>query len=109
MAYPVIFRERALEAVRNGHKKIEVNAMYGLSNNTIKEWENLEQETGSLENRPLNRTPHKIDRDELKKYCEDNPFATHIEAAAHFGCTESGIRHAKKTMGITRKKRPPVT
>jgi len=109
MAYPVKFRQKALEAVRNGHTKKEVNEMLGLSNTTLKDWENLEKETGSLENRPLDRKPTKIDRDELRKYCEANPFATHKEAASHFNCTEGGIRHAKKALGITRKKRQFAT
>lgn len=104
MAYPTIFRQRALEAVRSGHTKAHVNELYGLANTTLKQWEELEKETGSLEKRPLNRKPSKINRDELRKYCEDNPHATHIEAAAHFGCSESGIRHAKRALEITRKK-----
>lgn len=109
MAYPIIFREKALKAVRNGHTKTTVNEMYGLSNNVLKEWEELEKETGSLENRPLHRKPRKIDREALLQYCEENPLATHIEAAEYFGCSESGIRSAKKVLGITRKKRLPVT
>ena len=109
MAYPKKFREKALEAVRNGYTKAEVNKLYGLSNTTLKDWENLEKETGSLENRPLDRKPTKIQDDELRKYCNENPFATHVEAASHFGCTEAGIRKAKKRLNITRKKRQPAT
>jgi transposase len=109
MAYPTIFRQKALEALRNGHTKKEVNEMFGLSNNTLKSWEDLEEETGSVKNRPLIRKPRIIDRDELRKYCAENPFATHIDATARFGCTETGIRHAKKALGITRKKRRLAT
>ena len=109
MAYPKKFREKALEAVRNGHTKTKVNELYGLSNTTLKDWENLEKETGSLDKRPLNRKPTKIADDELRKYCKENPLATHIEAAAHFGCTEAGIRKAKKRLNITRKKRQLAT
>ena len=58
----------------------------------------------SLEKRPYERKEHKIDREKLRKYCEENPFATHTEAAVHFGCFESGIQSAKKALGITRKK-----
>ena len=79
--------------------------MFGLGINTLKSWEKLEDETGSLEYRPLDRKPSKINRDKLRKYCEDNPFATHIEAAAHFNCTEAAIRKAKKQLKIARKKR----
>ena len=109
MSYPKIFREKALEALRKGHTKKEVNEMYGLSNNVLKTWEELEKETGTLESRPLNRKPRKIDHETLQKYCENNPFATHIEAAAYIECTEAAIRKAKKKLGITRKKRRPDT
>ena len=109
MAYPTKFRQKALEAVKKGYTKTEVNELFGLANNTLKEWENLEIETGSLENRPLVRKPRKINREELQRYCDENPFATHLEAAAFFNCSESGIRSVKKILGITRKKRPPVT
>lgn len=109
MAYPVKIREKALEALHKGHTKKEVNEMFGLSNNVLKEWENLEEETGSLKNRALDRKPRKIDLDELRKYCEENPFATHIEAGVHFGCSERVIRYAKNKLDITRKKRHPAT
>lgn len=105
MAYPVKLREKAHAALRKGYSKKEVNEMYGRGINTLRSWEKLEEETGSLENRPLDRKPYKIDRDALSKFCEKNPFATHKEAAAHFNCDESGIRRAKKAMNITRKKR----
>ena len=93
-----------MEALRNGVTKVEISKMLGLGINTLKSWEKLEEETGSLENRPLDRKPRKIDRDELRKYCEENPFATHVEAASVFNCNESAIRKAKNILGITRKK-----
>ena len=109
MAYSVKFRQKALEAVRNGQTKQVVKKLLGLAETTLRDWEKLEEETGSLENRPLNRKPTKIGDDELRKYCEEYPFATHIEAAGHFGCSEAGIRKAKRRLGITRKKRPNAT
>jgi transposase len=102
-------REKALEALRNGHTKKKVNEMFGLGINTLKNWEKLEEETGSLKNRPLDRKPRKIDHEALLKYCEKNPFATHIEAAKYFNCNERVIRYAKKALGITRKKRQNAT
>ena len=109
MAYPVKMRQRALELLRKGRTKTEINEMYGLSNNVLKKWEELEEETGSLQPRELDRKPTKIDREELRKYCKENPFATHKEAAAYFNCSEAGIRKAKKLMGITRKKKQSAT
>jgi len=70
MAYSVELREKALGALRKGHSKKEVNEMFELGINTLKSWEKLESETGSLENRPLNREPVKINRDELLNYCK---------------------------------------
>jgi transposase len=104
MAYPIKLRERAMEAVRNGHKKGEVNEIYGLGVNTLRDWEKLEEETGSLKNRPLNRGARKIDREKLLEYYRENPYSTNREAAIAFHCSVSGIRSAKKVLKITRKK-----
>lgn len=109
MAYPVKMRQKALDALRKGYTKKEVNEMFGLSNNVLKQWEELEKETGSLEKRPLDRKPRDVDLDALKKYCAENPLATHIEAGVHFGCSERVIRYAKNILGITRKKRHLAT
>jgi transposase len=65
MSYPVKIRERAIEAVRNGHNEAEVNEMYGLGVNTLRAWEKFKAETGALENRPLNRGAYKIDREKI--------------------------------------------
>jgi len=104
MSYPIKLRERALQAVRNGHTKAEVREMFGLGVNTLRDWENLEAETGSLENRPLNRTAYKIDREKLLEWYHENPYGTNKETAIAFHCSVSGIRSAKKVLGITRKK-----
>jgi len=104
MAYPPKLRERALQAVRNGHSKAEVREMFGLGENTLRTWENLEAETGSLENRELRRTAYKIDREKLLQWYRDNPHSTNKETAIAFNCSVSGIRSAKKVLGITRKK-----
>ena len=108
MAYPKKMREQALKKLRQGTPRKEINEMFGLGENTLRSWEKLEEETGSLENRPLNRKPG-IDLDELRKYCQKNPFATHVEAGVHFGCSERVIRYAKGILGITRKKRQSTT
>jgi transposase len=104
MSYSKDLRERALQAVRNGHTKAEVSRMFGLGENTLRDWENLEAETGSLANRPLNRTAYKINREKLLQWYRENPYSPNKETAIAFNCSVSGIRDAKKAMGITRKK-----
>ena len=98
-------RERALEALKNGCTKNEVNTMFGLGKNTLKAWEELEKETGSLDKRPLERKPTKIDRAALIEYFKENPEASEADAAIHFNCHKSGIYHAKKACKLTRKKK----
>jgi hypothetical protein len=97
-------RERALEAVRNGHTKAEVREMFGLGVNTLRAWKKLEAETGSLENKPLHRSWYKIDREKLLEHYEENPYSANKETAVVFNCSVSGIRSAKKVLKITRKK-----
>ena len=105
MAYPTIMRERALAALKNGYTRSEVCAMFGLGKNTLREWEKLKNETGSLEKRPLEREPRKIDRAELIQFFKENPEASEADAAIHFDCHKSGIYHAKKACKLTRKKK----
>ena len=104
MSYPAIFRERALQAVRDGCTKAEVSKIFGIGINTLHDWEKLETETGRLENRELNRGAYKINRDELLEYYRENPYSTNKETAVVFNCSVSGIRSAKKVLDITRKK-----
>jgi hypothetical protein len=104
MSYPTKLRQCALEAVRNGYSKVEVTQMFRLGVNTLRAWEKLEEETGSLENKPLNRIAYKIDREKLLKYYKENPYSTNQETAIAFNCSVSGIRSAKKAAKITRKK-----
>jgi hypothetical protein len=56
--------------------------MFGLGANTLRDWEKLEVETGSLENRPLVRGAYKIDREKLLEYYRENPYSTNNEAAS---------------------------
>ena len=104
MSYPSKLREIALQALLRGHTKTEVNEMFGLGVNTLRDWEKLKAETGSLENRPLIRGAYKIDREELLEYYQENPYSTNKEAATAFNCSVSGIRSAKMVLKITRKK-----
>jgi transposase len=97
-------RERALEALRKGHSKAAVREMFGLGVNTLRAWEILEAETGSLANKERVRGAYKIDREKLLEWYRENPYSTNKETAIAFNCSVSGIRSAKKVLGITRKK-----
>ena len=93
-----------MQAYRNGHSKAEVTEMFGLGYHTLRDWEILEEETGSLENRPLDRKPYRIEREKLLAYYKEHPDSTNKETANAFNCSVSGIRSAKAVLKITRKK-----
>jgi len=79
--------------------------MFGLGKNTITEWKKLREETGTLENRKLERKQRKIDPEKLAEDVKSYPDDFSYERAARFGCSESGIEKALKKAEITRKKR----
>jgi transposase len=105
MAYSIDLRKKALEALEKGFPRTVIRNIFGIGINTLKTWENLKAETGSLENKPLDRKARKIGREELLEYYRLNPFSTNKETAVAFNCSVSGIRSAKKVLGITRKKK----
>lgn len=104
MSYSVDLRERALSAARNGHTKAEVSEMFGLGVNTLRDWENLEAETGSLENRPLSRTGYKIDREKLVEWYRKNPYSTNKETAIALAAAFLGFAARRRSLELLAKK-----
>jgi len=105
MGYDKKFRERVLSHVDAGESKEKVRLMFKLGKNTIRQWETLREETGTLENRPLERSFRKIDPEKLKSDVKENPDDFDSERAVRFGCSRQGIESARKKHKITRKKR----
>lgn len=105
MYYDKKFRERVLAHVDAGKKQEEVRRMFKLGANTITQWKKLREETGSLANRPLERSWRKIDPEKLRADVKEKPDDFDSERAVRFGCSRMGIKHARKRLKITRKKR----
>jgi len=105
MSYSEDLRERALALVDSGMKQEEVRKLLKLGVNTITQWKKLRAETGSLENRPLERKWRKIDPEKLKADVAEHPDDFDSERAERFGCSRQGIESARKKHKITRKKR----
>lgn len=91
--------------VEGGKSQTEVRKMFNLGANTIRDWKKLIEETGSLENRPLERKWRKIDPEKLRLDVKEKPDDFDEERAERFGCTRTGIQSARKKHKITRKKR----
>jgi len=105
MYYDRKFREIVLKHVEKGNTQEETRKLFGLGKNTITEWKNLREETGSLGNRALERSFRKIDPEKLKKDVEENPDDFNEQRAKRFGCSKDGIRLAMKKHKLTRKKK----
>jgi len=104
MSYDPIFRERAVK-YREGRSVSEACEAFGISNTAINSWQKQYEETGSLEKKPLDRKPRKIDDEQLRKDVHSRPDDFNWERAERFSCSSEGIRKALKRLKITRKKK----
>jgi len=105
MSYSKDTREMVMEYIAKGHTHEEASRNLGVSKASIIRWSKMLRETGSLADKERQRTPYKIQDADLKAYIDANPDAYFTEIAAHFKCSDEGIRRACKRLGITRKKK----
>ena len=104
MAYDRVLRERAV-FYREKHSQKETCEAFGISASALKEWQKKYKETGSLENKPLERKWRKIDPEKLKADVQAHPDDFNNERAERFGCSGEAIRQALEKLKITRKKK----
>ena len=83
----------------------QTGKIFGASASSVQRWVCQYVGTGSVENKPLNRSFKKIDPEKLKQYVKDHPDDTQEEMAVAFGCCNQAISKALKRHGITRKKK----
>ncbi|MDE7121032.1 MAG: transposase [Oscillospiraceae bacterium] len=105
MGHSKDFKERAVSYRLEGHTVAETSKIFGIGTDTLNRWLRQYRETGSLSEKPLNRTFRKINPEKLKKYIEEHPDAMQKEMAEVFHCSKSGICKALKQNKITFKKR----
>jgi len=105
MSYSKDTREMVMEYISKGHTHEEASRNLGVSKSSIIRWSKMLRETGSLADMERQRAPYKIQDADLKTFIAANPDAYFTEIAAHFGCSDEGIRRACKRLGITRKKK----
>jgi len=105
MAYNKDLRSRVIDFIKEGHTQEETSKVFKVGTTTIKRWLSLLSETGSLENKPLNRTASKFDSEKLNAYIKENPDVILKDIAEHFGGSVTGAYYALKREKITYKKR----
>jgi transposase len=99
MTYSVQFRKKVLKLQSEGESFIKLSKRFKISTTTISRWK---KEINPKLIR--NKRPIKIDNEILKKDINDYPDSYSYERARRLGVSTSGIKHAKKRMGITYKK-----
>lgn len=107
--YSEDLRQKAIEAVSRGERKIEVSRMLKISRNTLDLWLVRQAETGSCQVKVTTRKPNsKIkDHERLREFVKLHGEKTQIQMAKLWGegVTQQNISDAMKKIGISRKKR----
>ncbi|MDE5792952.1 MAG: helix-turn-helix domain containing protein [Oscillospiraceae bacterium] len=66
MGHSKDFKERAVSYRLEGHTVKETSKIFGIGTDTLNRWLRQYRETGSLSEKPLNRTFRKINPEKLK-------------------------------------------
>ena len=103
MAYSLDLRKKVI-AYRKTHTLQQAHEVFGVSISTILDWEDLLENTGTLEKRALNRSHKKIDPIALSEYILEFPDAYLHEIGEHFGCSATAVFYALENQKITLKK-----
>lgn len=94
-----------MDYLGNGHTYKDAIRELGVSQSSITKWRKMLRETGSLEDEAARRRPSKLPDGRLRAHVAAHPEAYFTEIAAHFNCSDEGVRKACKRLGITRKKK----
>lgn len=111
MAYSLEIREKALDYLERCGSVPEVSKSFGVSQHTIRAWQRLKGDTGSLAKKPIDcsKRRRKIDDEVLRAYLDEHPDAYLSEMADLFSCSVNAVHKKLKSMNISRKKRPRLT
>ena len=104
--YSQDLRERVLKYVDAGHSKTKASKLFNVGRQTIYNWLELREQTGSiLMRRTGKKKAHKIDTQALSDYIAQHPDAYLHEIADTFGVTAPAIWYWCKKKKMTRKKK----
>ena len=109
MAYSADLRNKALNYYEQCKNISQTAATFNLSRTTLYLWIRLKKQTGSLKHQVTGLNAVKLDRQKLAQYVGQHQDAYLHEIAKHFDCTAATVCYALKQLGMTRKKRPPLT
>ena len=105
MAYDKVLRARAV-FYREKYSQKETCEAFRISSSALKEWQKKYAETGSLENKPLERTWRKIDPAKLRVDIQAHTPATILTMQEHKGSAVVARqygRHSKNSKSREKK------
>ena len=109
MAYSKDLRERVLAHLEEGKTQESAARIFKVSRTAIVRWRREYRETGSLDRKPLNRKPKKLDPEKLIAYVTNHPDAYLKEIGVVFACSGEAVRRALLKLKITLKKKRSST
>ena len=99
MTYSIQFRKKVLKLEEAGDSFLKLSQRFKISTTTISRWKKQ-----ITPNKHRNKKPVKIDYEALKRDIQDYPDSYSYERGLRLGVSASGIRYAKKRLGISYKK-----
>ena len=99
MTYSIQFRKKVLKLEEVGETFLKLSQRFKISTTTISRWK--KQITPK---KHRNKKAVKIDYEALKRDIQEHPDSYSYERALRLGVSASGIRYAKKRLGISYKK-----
>lgn len=105
MSYSIDLRTRVVSYVESGGSRLSASRIFKVSERTVRNWINLQRETGSVLCRPHGGGfPSKVDAEKFKQYIADNPDKTLQEIGDYFGVTHEGAAYNLRKHGYVYKK-----
>ena len=106
MSYSLDFIKMAVSYKEKGHTFKQLQAAFGIRNQTYYLWKERLANGYYDEPKPKQERSRKIDKTKLKAILSKKPDAYLRELAQPFDCSSQAVFAALKNLGITYKKRP---
>jgi len=103
-------RERVINWVRSGKSRLSASQVFEVHYQTVKAWLKNYKDTGEYAAKPRECSkPGKVNLDVLRQELSASPDSFQSELACRFGVSQSTISRTLAKLGITHKKKLPVT
>jgi transposase len=110
MSYSMDLRERVINWVRSGTSRLSASQVFEVHYQTVKAWLKTYKDTGKYAVTPRERSkPGKVNLEVLRQEVSASPESFQSELACRVGVSQSTISRTLAKLGITHKKKPPIT